>query len=1261
VADIELADFEEYRILRPLGRGAMGQVFLAHDQLLDRSVAVKVLAATAPTRESRERFLVEARALARLQHPNVVTVYRVGEVDGRPYLVSEFLRGQPLNSLEKPVSWRRVLELGVELARALAAAHRQGVLHRDIKPANAWLTEEGTAKLLDFGLAKLLDTSASVVPLTQGLVAQAPLVSEGLSGSSSGTIESSHQPLEATMTAELVNRQSSALTMAGAVLGSPLYMPPEAWRGEPATRRGDVFSLGVLLYELCVGKAPLASLSAVDIPFRSQTYDAPPLASLVPDLDPVFGAAVDRCLHRDPTRRFESADGLREVLEARFTTRPSIEVFEGNPYRGLMTFEAEHRGAFFGRDAEVRMLVDRLRSERCVVVTADSGIGKSSLCRAGALPALQAGAMGAPKAVAMLVPGRAPLASLAAALSPLLEQAEESLQHQLWHEPNAVGRLLRQRFRHGVVLFVDQLEELVTVSMPTEAQVVALALTTLVEEAPGVQLLAAVRSDFFARVAALGPLSQLTSRALFVLQPMVPDALRQAIVGPAMARGVQFESAAMVDALIGSAEGALPLLQFVLNQLWETRDLHSNVLTHRALEVLGGLEGCLARHGDALLRSLPPTQREAAKQVLLALVTAQGERARKADDELASISEDARPALNALVAGRLILARARQADGLATYELAHEALIQHWGTLRDWLDGTAETRLLLSRLERAAAEWQRLHHPLDSLWGDRQLDELRAVSVAERPVLERDFLSASTRASTRRRRVRWATRVGLPLLLAMSSLPFFKWRYDRAHSLDFYTQQAQTLVLDAERLVEAADLARVEAFRQFDADEATRGEESWAAARKTEDAAESTFLQARNVIEQAALLAPSDPAVEALRDKTITGRMRLADSAHQFERAATLATETLATETLELTPSGHVVLEGLPSDAHWLLTPVSTFGLRVSRAQRNSREGRGPWHGDLGAGAWQLSVERPGLMTTRLPLLVQPTETMRVEAAPTAEVPHGFIFIPPGRFFAGSADDEGLRRFFLKAHPMHERSTGAYLIGRYEVTYGEWIAFLERQSPQRQEALMPNTPDRFNGVSLRRLNGRWQLSIEPSGQRHAALEGQPIRYPGREKRTEQDWLHFPVTAISFDDARAYASWLSKSGKVPNARLCTDLEWERAARGADARRYPHGDAVLPDDINQDITYGRVPTAFGPDEVGSHPASRSPFGVDDLSGNVWEMVVGTNGRPVLRGGSWYQGALSAQIANREESEANNRDPLVGFRVCADAVALLMSDQP
>src|SRR4051812_44033028 len=126
--------FDEYRLMQPLGHGGMGHVFLAYDTLLDRMVAVKFISAIEPNSETRERFLIEARAAARLQHPNVAAVYRVGELDKRPYIISEFIRGTTLDQLELPIPWKRALELGVFLARGLAAAHRHGVLHRDIKP-----------------------------------------------------------------------------------------------------------------------------------------------------------------------------------------------------------------------------------------------------------------------------------------------------------------------------------------------------------------------------------------------------------------------------------------------------------------------------------------------------------------------------------------------------------------------------------------------------------------------------------------------------------------------------------------------------------------------------------------------------------------------------------------------------------------------------------------------------------------------------------------------------------------------------------------------------------------------------------------------------------------------------------------------------------------------------------------------------------------------------------------------------------------------
>ncbi len=126
---------DEYRILRALGRGGMGQVFLGHDSLLDRPVAVKFLVTASPTNHARMRFLQEARAIARLQHPNVVAIYRVGIFSGLPYLVSELVTGPSLDHLSIPIPWTKVLRIGLDLARGLSAVHRHGVLHRDLKPA----------------------------------------------------------------------------------------------------------------------------------------------------------------------------------------------------------------------------------------------------------------------------------------------------------------------------------------------------------------------------------------------------------------------------------------------------------------------------------------------------------------------------------------------------------------------------------------------------------------------------------------------------------------------------------------------------------------------------------------------------------------------------------------------------------------------------------------------------------------------------------------------------------------------------------------------------------------------------------------------------------------------------------------------------------------------------------------------------------------------------------------------------------------------
>jgi formylglycine-generating enzyme required for sulfatase activity len=200
---------------------------------------------------------------------------------------------------------------------------------------------------------------------------------------------------------------------------------------------------------------------------------------------------------------------------------------------------------------------------------------------------------------------------------------------------------------------------------------------------------------------------------------------------------------------------------------------------------------------------------------------------------------------------------------------------------------------------------------------------------------------------------------------------------------------------------------------------------------------------------------------------------------------------------------------------------------------------------------------------------------------------------------------------------------------------------------------MPGARLRSSVVDLsREADGHWRLDLRPASASYSVRDDEPLRYGKRTRRAVQDWLRFPVSAISFDDALAYVAWLDGTGRVPGARICTEREWERAARGADGRRYPGGEWLAPDDANHDVTYGRESWGFGPDEVGSHPRSRSPFGVDDLAGNVWEWTRSDvePDQPAAQGGSWYQSDLTAHSANRDRVERSQREALIGLRVCA-----------
>jgi len=278
------AQFDDYDVIRALGAGGMGTVYLGHDRMLDRPVALKFIAAVDPDPRARERFREEARAIARLHHPNVVGIYRIGTVEDRPYLAYEVVDGQPLHHLARPMPWRRAVDLGLGLARGLAAVHASGVLHRDIKPANVVVGPGDVAKLIDFGLARRLDGGLGAIVTTA--------------------------------TAEALSALSTeiGLTSAGGVAGTPLYMAPELWTGAPPSPDSDVYALGLVLWEMLGGELPHARQTGDALVGAIIGRPVPSIASRRQDLPAPLVRLVDRCIARDPIER-PGCGTLRDQLE----------------------------------------------------------------------------------------------------------------------------------------------------------------------------------------------------------------------------------------------------------------------------------------------------------------------------------------------------------------------------------------------------------------------------------------------------------------------------------------------------------------------------------------------------------------------------------------------------------------------------------------------------------------------------------------------------------------------------------------------------------------------------------------------------------------------------------------------------------------------------------------------------------------------------------------------------------------------------------
>ncbi len=418
----------KYEIKELLGRGGMGEVYKAYHPALQRDVAIKMIhthIATDP--EAIDRFRREARIVAALRHPGIVQVHDFDIEGDTFYMVMEFVPGQTLESRLRAIHAQNermplpeALRLFQLIGQAVTYAHSQGVVHLDLKPGNVLLFsppggprgdgvtegEQGNRRrarqpiLADFGLSKIIGAERMADP--------------------------------------------------GTISGTPSYISPEQCLGQVGDERSDIYSLGIMLYQLTTGALPFSGDTPVALIFKHIDEPPPPPRSLNPDLPEALEHLIQKTLAKNPTDRYQSAGAMLEALDEVVvpiggvpsalldveTTLPDAERTRC-PYRGLQSFEEDHAEFYFGREALVERLVKQLQAlvrpgksansieestGRFLAILGASGSGKSSLLQAGLIPALRAGALadGAAWSICLMKPGEQPLSELAAQLAPLL-------------------------------------------------------------------------------------------------------------------------------------------------------------------------------------------------------------------------------------------------------------------------------------------------------------------------------------------------------------------------------------------------------------------------------------------------------------------------------------------------------------------------------------------------------------------------------------------------------------------------------------------------------------------------------------------------------------------------------------------------------------------------------------------------------------------------------------------------------------------------
>jgi serine/threonine protein kinase/WD40 repeat protein len=732
-----------YQIESKVGEGGMGTVFRAVDTRLNRFVAMKFLSNDVADSDARRRFQREAQILSALSHPHILTVYDIGEWNGRQYLVTEFVDGGTLKTWARgDRSWREVIGLLVGVADGLAAAHAEGILHRDIKPENVLITRSGYAKLADFGLAKLAGDSrprdeANTLP-------DGPILPEVL-------------------------------------IGTIPYMSPEQASGKPLDSRSDIFSFGILIYEMVAGHRPFSGKTDLEL-LQVIIHGRP--APLETDIPPALQSIIEKTLEKDSGVRYQSMRelvvDLRRVLRQTGETVNLAgvdELIALNPYRELRAFDEASSPFFFGREELSRRLLDKLCEEgrRLMAVIGPSGSGKSSLVYAGLLPLLRR--RQPPEKTWDAVwfrPGNRPFNALAGVLVPLLEpnlsevdrlielgKLENGLSSGSIQLADIAERVCRKtQSTDCLLVIIDQFEELITTSSRVThdfrnpnsvAAVFVDMMMAATARTTALKFLLTLRGDFYGEVIGLNrELSDLFEEAILNVGLMERSEIERAITAPAKKLRVEFEHG-LVERLMSDIEhepGQLPLLQFALWQLWGHQEKSTQLMTHAAYDEFGGVRKAINNFAQAQLNALNSGEKSAARRIFTRMVrlgSGQGGGDTRQPVSLNELGPDVRPLIYKLAGDRLLVTFRDEVTKEESAEISHEALIREWSDLRGWLDEDREFLLWRQRLKMLAAEWHRQNRDAGALLRGGLLTEAERWQSSRQNDLsdtEREFIGA---------------------------------------------------------------------------------------------------------------------------------------------------------------------------------------------------------------------------------------------------------------------------------------------------------------------------------------------------------------------------------------------------------------------------------------------------------------------------------------------------------------------------------------